>query len=133
MSKEKAIEKSLCEYLELRGCFPCKIENTGVFDPRTRRFRSVTNQFKRKGISDIMFFWKGKVWFAEVKTPEKLKYIIKHWDRLKAREVPSKERESNQIEFLYQIRERGQVGVFVDSLERLKLLMEQSPSNVLFY
>lgn len=135
MSKqlEKHIEKACCEYLEYRGCFPCKIESTGVFDPKSRRFRSVTNPYKRKGISDVMFFWKGKVWFMEVKTPDKLKYIIKHWDRLEKKEVPSKERESNQIQYLHSVRKKEQVGIFVCSLDRLKILMEQTPSNVPFY
>ncbi len=130
---EKGIEKDICEYLEYRNCYPCKLENTGIYDPRKKTFRKVTNKYKRKGISDVMFFWKGVVWYAEVKTPDNLKYIIKHWDRLKNGEVKSRERVTNQIKFLIHTREKMQVGIFVDSLERLKELMEQSPSSVPFY
>ena len=131
--KEKAIEKMLLEYLDHRACFPCKIENTGIYDPRKKTFRTVTSPFKRKGISDIMFFYKGKVWYAEVKTPDELGYIMRNWQKLDRREVKSKERITNQIRFLQNVRQQQQVGIFIDGLDRLKDLMAQTPSTVPFY
>jgi len=131
--KEKAIEKQLCQYLELRGCFPCKVENTGVYDPSKKTFRKVTSPYKRKGISDLMFFWKGKVWYCEVKTPDELGYIERNWDKLNNGTVKGKERITNQIRFLQSVRNHEQVGFFVDSLERLKMLMEESPKDCPYY
>lgn len=130
---EKAIEKDLLKYLDYKGCFPCKIENTGVYDPRKKTFRKVVSPYKRKGISDIMFFWKGKTWFAEVKTPDELGYIMRNFEKLDRREVKSKERISNQVKFIQSVREQQQIGIFVDGIERLKKLMESDLSNVPFY
>ena len=130
---EKAIEKVICQYLDLKGCFPCKVETTGIFDPSKKTFRSVTNPYIRKGFSDIMFFWKNKVWYCEVKTPEQLGYIKRNWHKLEPGLVSSRQRITNQIEFLKQVRRNNQVGVFVSSLDELKSLMALDQSSVPFY
>lgn len=130
---EKGVEKDILQYLEFKGCFPCKLENTGVYDPTKKTFRKVTSKYKRKGISDIMFFYKGVVWFAEIKSPEALGYIERHFERLENGEVKSKENITRQIDFLISVRCKQQIGIFVDSVDRLKELMAQNLSNVPFY
>ena len=130
---EKAIEKEILLYLDHKGCFPCKIENAGTYDPTKKVFRAVVNPYRRKGISDIMFFWKDSVYFVEVKTPDELGYITRNWDKLNNGEVKSKERLTNQIRFLQSVRAKNQTGFFVDSIERLKILMREEKSLCPYY
>jgi len=132
-NKEKAIEKQLCEYLSIRGCFPCKIDNTGIYNPTRKSFMTVTNKFKRKGTSDVFFFWKHRVYFMEIKTPEKLGYIERNFKKLEQGLVKSQINITRQIEFLKECKKGDQVGFFCADVNRLKEIMEQNPSNVPFY
>ena len=127
---EKAIEKQILEYLELRKAFPCKIERQGTFDPSKGKYRANKSKFKRNGISDVMFFWKDRVYFCELKTPEKYGYISRNFDKLKNRLVKSQQGISNQIEFILSVREKGQIGFICDSVERLEKILRQKPKEI---
>jgi penicillin-binding protein-related factor A (putative recombinase) len=65
---EKAIEKQILLYLWARRIFSTKIDSTGIYDPKKQCFRSNKNEFKRKGVSDIIGIYKGKFLSIEVKS-----------------------------------------------------------------
>lgn len=122
---EKSIENAILEYLEARNCFPCKIERQGTFDRSKGTYRKNKSIFKRNGISDVIFFWKDRVYFCEIKTPEKYGYIQRHFDKLNNGEIKSQKTISTQIDFIWSVRNKGQVGFFADSVSRLRKIMEQ--------
>ena len=127
---EKQVENKLLDYLENRGCFPCKIERQGTFDRSKGIYRMNKSKYKRNGISDIMFFYKDTVYFCEVKTPEKYGYIQRNFEKLQAGEVKSQKTITTQIEFLWSVRKKKQVSFFCDSVERLKKIMQQPKKDV---
>jgi penicillin-binding protein-related factor A (putative recombinase) len=68
---EKQIESSILDYLNtLVGCFAFKINTGGIFDPSTRRMRTITNKHQHKGTSDIIGVYKGRFFAIEVKRPK---------------------------------------------------------------
>lgn len=65
---EKAIENAILTYLNyLPRCFAWKNNNTGVFDPRTGKFRANKNKFIHKGVPDIIGCYHGRLLLIEVK------------------------------------------------------------------
>jgi|LSQX01.2.fsa_nt_gb hypothetical protein len=52
-------------YLKLKGAFVSRLNNTGIYDRKTGRYRPGTN---RKGLPDVMATYQGKSIFIEVKT-----------------------------------------------------------------
>lgn len=68
--KESAIQKSICDYLALRGYFfwrqnniPASYEKNGQ-----RQFRRMP-AYSMNGVSDIILLSNGTAWFLEVKVP----------------------------------------------------------------
>ena len=51
-------------YLKLQGAFVSRLDNMGVYDRRTGRYRPGTN---RKGLPDVVCTYQGKSIFIEVK------------------------------------------------------------------
>jgi hypothetical protein len=130
---EKDIENLILAWLDYNRMYPIKIDNTGIFDPRKGVFRHRTSPYKRSP-SDIIFFYKDKVIFCEVKTPKELGYIKRNWDKIKARTVPSNRHLHNQFSFMEQVQEKNQIYFFVDSIEELKkqLAVIDNKDSVLF-
>lgn len=127
--KESAIQTRTLGFLQSIDTLPCNFQNQGTVDPKGFR-RKFNSSSKRLGISDLFFFIGGKVVFCEVKTPEKYRYIMKHWDTLLSYEPPpkikgqkkksdDKERYRNQIIFIEETNTRGQIGFFADSIAKL--------------
>lgn len=116
---EKQIENLLLQYLDYSGYYPIKIDNTGIFDPKRGVFRSRANPYKRSP-PDIIFFYKGKTIFCEVKTPDKLGHIKRNWKKLVDKVSPSNKHLHDQVDCCLKIRSHGQIFIFVDSLETLK-------------
>ena len=54
----------IISYLRLKGAFVSRINNTGVYDRRLRKYRRGTN---RKGLPDILATYKGISLMIEVK------------------------------------------------------------------
>lgn len=65
-SNEGAVQLAICEYLDLKRYFFWRQNNTGVYDPKTKRFRRLP-KYAIKGVSDIIVVHKGRVIFLEVK------------------------------------------------------------------
>lgn len=59
------LTKCITAYLRLKGTFVSRLNNTGIHDHRTGRYRPGTN---RKGLPDIVCTYQGKSIFIEVKT-----------------------------------------------------------------
>lgn len=51
---EKQIESGILTYLKLKGIYAWKNNSTGVFDPKTKKFRKNKNPFVLNGVSDIL-------------------------------------------------------------------------------
>lgn len=54
----------IVEYIRLNGGFASRVNNTGIFDPRTRRFRKSNTS---KGLPDILATYNGFSLFIEIK------------------------------------------------------------------
>lgn len=66
---EKKIETEIIEYLKMRGIFCFKINSTGIFDPRTKKFRKNQNRHIISGVADILgVLPNGRFLAIEVKT-----------------------------------------------------------------
>ena len=122
--KESFYQKEIWDLAIRMGWYPCKIENQATFDPAGFR-RNFAGGTKRNGMSDLFLFVGGRVIFCEVKVPEKYAYILRNWDKIKAyvpkpkvkgkkRVKPEKERYQEQMRFLENVIDKGQVGFFAD-------------------
>ncbi len=78
--------------------FCTKIDNTGIYDAKKGVYRQRMNNFKLKGVSDIIGIFDGKFLAIEVKT-EKGK-LSEH-----------------QVEFLDRVRENGGIAIVARSVE----------------
>jgi hypothetical protein len=111
-------------FLDMKGLFPMKLENQGTFDPIKKVYRGNRSRFKRKGMSDILFFYMGKAVFIEVKTPKTFSYIQKHFEKLESGFVQSQSRITDQIRFQKEIEKRGNFAYFCDSIERAEKILD---------
>ena len=59
-----SLTRCINEYLRLSGAFSSRVNNGGVFDPKTRQFKPGTS---RRGLPDIISTYLGKSLFIEVK------------------------------------------------------------------
>jgi len=64
MILESAIQKQILDYIRRLGFYAWKNNNTGIFDPKRKVFRTV----ETKGVSDIIAIKNSLVLFIEVKT-----------------------------------------------------------------
>jgi penicillin-binding protein-related factor A (putative recombinase) len=89
------------------------VNTTGIFDPKTRRFRKIVNPFIWKGTSDVICVYYGYLIAFEIKRPAPNKtYATKE-----------------QKAFLERIEEAGGYGYVVRSVEEAKAIMEQVCSD----
>lgn len=68
MTPESAIRNQICSWLSFQKCFCFVHDSVGIYDPKTKRFRSNTNRYRIKGVADVLGIWKGKFLAIEVKT-----------------------------------------------------------------
>lgn len=87
----------ICSWLKLKGHFVFIHDSVGIFDPKTKRFRSNKNPHRIKGVSDILGLYKGRFLAIEVKVPKK---------------YPTPE----QKEFIAQVNARGGIAFVARSL-----------------
>jgi hypothetical protein len=76
---EKDIEKSILQFLDMHpNVFVWKQNTTGMYDPKTKRFRALRG-FCKVGISDILMVTSpdGRFGAIEVKTPERAKAMTR--------------------------------------------------------
>lgn len=64
---ESQLLRAVCEYLSYRGFVFWRQNNTGVYDPVAKRYRSMPI-FSVKGVADIQVIVNGKSWFLELKS-----------------------------------------------------------------
>jgi penicillin-binding protein-related factor A (putative recombinase) len=108
MKKERLIEQSIIEYLNLLpGAFAFKVETRGVYN-KNGFYQKQDGVFK--GTSDIFLCYYGIFVCLEVKLPSGL-----HGDK-KSKTYASKE----QKEFICQVRKNGGVGFVVRSITDVK-------------
>lgn len=69
---EKQIENQILFYLNtIPGFLAFKINNVGVFDQARKVYRKPHSKWIRKGVSDILGCYEGKMIAIEVKVPER--------------------------------------------------------------
>jgi len=59
-----ALTKCITEYIRLKGAFASRVNNTGIYNQKLRKYVPGTS---RKGLPDILGTYKGKSLFIEVK------------------------------------------------------------------
>jgi len=64
---EGKVMKDICRHLACKGIFFWRNNNIGVFDPTTKRFRSMP-KYAIKGVSDIIAVIDGQAVFIEAKS-----------------------------------------------------------------
>jgi len=105
---EKAIETAILKYLEYRrGGYFFKLNNTGIYDPKTKRFRK-PQKYDVLGKSDIMGVYRGVFVALEVKTPKTRKRVSDH-----------------QRLFLNNIKRNGGTSGVVCSVEEVKVILDE--------
>jgi penicillin-binding protein-related factor A (putative recombinase) len=108
---EKEIENAILTYLNyLPNCFAWKNQNTAIYDPTKKLYRSL-GKFQFKGISDIIGIYKARPLFIEVKTPKTKNNLTLH-----------------QKEFLNRCTQEGAIAFVACSIDDVKsrLLNEQT-------
>jgi hypothetical protein len=66
--KEAAIEKMVCEYFSYIGIGVKKIPMLAHFNESKKRWERHQNPWIATGISDLILFWKSKIFFVEIKS-----------------------------------------------------------------
>ncbi len=120
---EKQIETQILDFLSIaKGCLFFKHNNTGIFDPKTKKFRTVQNKYIPKGASDIYGSFYGRTFYIEVKTPSEHAYITKHYEEIKKYIGPSRKKNhiKNQIHYLELARKNHCIAFFACSLDQVK-------------
>jgi len=59
-----SLTKAICTYITLRGGFSSRVNNSGIYDTKLKRFRHST---AKRGLPDIIATWRGMSLFIEVK------------------------------------------------------------------
>lgn len=125
---EKQIETIILNHLSvMRGCAFLKLNNTGIYDEKAGKFRTLQNKFTPLGVPDIFGSYFNRACWIEVKTPEKYGYLMRNYDELKGylpefgkKKNKDKERYKNQIQFIEHRRKVGDIAFFADSIEMVK-------------
>lgn len=98
---EKPLEHSILDFLTMNKIFVFKVNNTGIYDPKTGRWRRPNSKHIIKGVSDILgTLPDGRFLAIEVKAPGKKYTLTMH-----------------QESFLKQVVKNNGVGFVADSLE----------------
>lgn len=66
--KEKDIERSICDYLRIKGYFFWKQPSAGFFDTSRKTFREHVSPYVKTGIPDIIVIKEGQFIGLEVKS-----------------------------------------------------------------
>ena len=66
--KEKDIERSICDWLRIKGFFFWKQPSAGFFDTTRKTFRKHTSPYVRNGVPDIIVVKDGAFYGFEVKS-----------------------------------------------------------------
>lgn len=119
---ESAIQDEVWDFLNALDAFPIRNENQGQADFKQKTFRAFNSRYKRRGVSDLMFFFAGETYFNELKSVSALLYINTHIEKIKwfdSEDQPKhqKARYKFQYEFLCSVAERGCKAFFADSVQ----------------
>lgn len=127
--KETEIEKEILIYLEetYRNSKVMKINVGGkpIFKDGKMKLIPFKSKYSPIGISDIIFIKDSIIYFFEVKTPQKMKFIKKNYARFKG-ESPKQfkqkeyERICSQVNFIESVKEVGARAFFVSSIDDVK-------------
>lgn len=123
---EHQIEAKILDWLgTIDEGYPCKIVNNGAIKKLPGGKIVLVpqrNKYFRKGFSDIAFFHPKKTFFFEVKTHKDWDFITRRREWLKETAHINKDyiRWQNQIIFQDEMRKRGHVAEFVDSLSQVE-------------
>jgi hypothetical protein len=131
---EFEIERSILDWLNLLGAFACKI-NLGGKPIKTPSGNFVmapfSNPYYRKGMSDIVVFYRGKTFAFEVKTPSEYQFMVRHWPKVTSQIKASKRimHLREQWAFIQSVQKQGSIGAFVCSIAQVKDIIEKTFQN----
>ena len=131
---EKDIEKLILSKLnQVKEGFVCSIEISGKPIKTSMGFRMIpfNSRFHRKGMSDILFFLKGKFFAFEVKTPREHKWVKNKIPQLNNKITLSKKEThlAEQLFFINKINETGGYADFVSTCEEVMAIINKAFQN----
>lgn len=118
--KESQVELLILNFLNYRKGFRVyKIKNIGVYDSKKNVFRKPVHPYTPKGMSDLAGNYNGRSLYIEVKTPKEYKYLMKHYEEIKAfcGVCKKKNHLQNQIKFIEDNLKDGCIAFFSDGIE----------------
>ena len=130
---EKQIETIILNHLSVtKGCVFLKLNNTGIYDTKLKKFRTLQNKFTPKGVPDIFGSYYNIAAWIEVKTPTEYAYLVKHYDELRSYMgvTPRKNHFKNQIQFIEHRRKIGDIAFFACSWAMVKEKLEGTQKSV---
>lgn len=100
MTPEQAVKHQISQYLKFKGYFFWWNATTGIFDPRTKKFRKNRGAFQMNGVADILGVTKDGRFFAiECKSPT------------------SKRVTEDQLRFLNQVKANQGIAIIARSID----------------
>lgn len=100
MTPEQSVKHLISQYLMHKGYFFWWNATTGIFDPRTKKFRKNRGKFQMNGVSDILGMTKeGRFFAIECKSPT------------------SKRVTEDQLAFLNRVNVAGGIGIVARSVD----------------
>ena len=131
---ENPIQNFLLDYLgHLKNGFVMKIELSGKPIRNGNKIVKIIpfkNKYYRKGMSDILFCYKGKFFCFEVKKKDEHEKILRNYERIK--NTPIKmlpnylHHAKEQMNFIQEIKRAGGDGDFVSNLEHVKEILRRN-------
>lgn len=106
MRKETQTQKEILKFLQDKGVFCWRVNNTGIPDPRCKGGWRKPTGYSMPGMSDIIGIWKGKFLAIEVKALGRKKNVSE-----------------KQKEFIWKVNNEGGVAFVADSVEDVKNLL----------
>ena len=110
MTPERIVQNEICSYLTRIGVFFFVHDSIGVFDPRRGVFRTNTNRYRRRGVSDLLGIFHGRPLAIEVKSA-------------KGRLSP------HQKEFLAAWESAGGIAIVARSVEDVMVKLKECEAN----
>jgi len=132
MKLEKQIETEILHYLNSIGAFPMCIEISGrpIKNKHGIQLIPFKSPFHRKGMSDILCLYKGKLFAFEVKTRKELTWTQNKLAKYSTIDLVMGNKKDNHLaeqdRFIQHINDNGGHGAFVCSVDQVKEIIANS-------
>ncbi len=101
-----------------------RLYNSVPYSKKLGRYIRRSNSLVPKGLPDLVYFYKGKTFFFEVKTEKASRFIVKNYNRILEGKGKIYEHIYNQIVFREDLIKIGITCEFVATVEQVKEILE---------